>query len=167
MTDFLGRLNGRVTTWLARIAALILALLAVLTFCDVVGRYVFNAPFAFTVEATELAMGLIVYLGVGLVTQENGHITVDIVTLRLSERTRALVGLVTNAVAFAFLAVMVWRLWLRAGALLTTGDVTPVWLVPIWPVAFVMAAASIFLLTGVLVHFAASLRRVTGKPEQP
>jgi TRAP-type C4-dicarboxylate transport system permease small subunit len=166
MTDFLSRLNGRVTTWLARIASFILAVLAVVTLCDVVGRYVFNTPFAFTVEATELAMGLIVYLGVGLVTQEGGHITVDVLTLRMSERTRALVGILTNALAFAFLAVMVWRLWLRAAALLATGDVTPVWLVPIWPVAFVMAAASIFFLTGTLVHFLEAMRRAAARPEQ-
>jgi TRAP-type C4-dicarboxylate transport system permease small subunit len=145
---------------------LILAVLAVVTFGDVVGRYVFNAPFAFTVEGTELAMGLIVYLGVGLVTQDNGHITVDIVTLRLSDWGRALMALVTNALAFAFLALMVWRLWLRAAALLAAGDVTPVWLVPIWPVAIVMAAASVFFLTGVLVSFLAALRRVAERPEQ-
>jgi TRAP-type C4-dicarboxylate transport system permease small subunit len=167
MTDFLGRWNGRVTTWLARIAAFILVLLAVVTFGDVIGRYVFNAPFPFTVEATELAMGLIVYLGVGLVTQQGGHITVDIVTLRLPERSRALLGIVTDLLAFAFLVVMVWRLWLRAGALYTAGDVTPVWLVPIWPVAFVMAAASVLFLSGVLVHFLAALRRLAHKPEQP
>jgi TRAP-type C4-dicarboxylate transport system permease small subunit len=160
-------LNGRVTTWLARVAAFVLALLAVVTFCDVVARYVFNAPFTFTVELTELAMGLIVYLGVGLVTHESGHITVDVVTLRLRERMRAMLSLVTNLLALAFLAVMVWRLWLRAEVLLAKGDTTPIWHVPIWPVAFVMAAAGVFFLTGLLLHLAGALGRLGGERKEP
>jgi hypothetical protein len=57
---------------------------------------------------------------------------------------------------------MVWRLWLRADVLLAKGDLTQILLVPIWPVAFVMAAGSIFYLTGVLVHLIAGARRVMG-----
>ena len=52
LADCLWRWNGRVTWWLAPIAAAALALLAAITFCDVVARYFFNAPFSFTVEIT-------------------------------------------------------------------------------------------------------------------
>ena len=63
-----------------------LAVIAAVTFCDVVGRYFFNAPFAFTVELTQMAMALVVYFGVGLVTHEDAHISADVVTLRLPPR---------------------------------------------------------------------------------
>ena len=63
--------------------------IAVVTFGDVIARYFFNAPFTFTVEVTEMAMALIVYFGVGLVTHDNAHISADVVTLRLSPRARA------------------------------------------------------------------------------
>lgn len=149
MTGLLDRVNGRVTTWLARIASWVLALLAVVTFGDVIARYFFNAPFTFTVEVTELAMGLIVYLGVGLVTHQNGHTRVDVVTLRLPQRARRRLALVTNGLALAFLGVMVWQLGLR-GETVLKGDVTPIWHLPIWPVVFVMAAGSALFLTGVV-----------------
>ena len=55
-----------------------LALIAVVTFCDVIARKVFNRGFTFTVEMTEMAMALIVFLGVGLVTHQRGHIVVDV-----------------------------------------------------------------------------------------
>jgi TRAP-type C4-dicarboxylate transport system permease small subunit len=167
MTGFISQWNGRVTTWLARIAALILAVLAVVTFCDVIGRYFFNAPFTFTVEMTELAMGLIVYLAVGLTTQDNEHISVDFVTLRLSEWMRALFSIITNILAFAFLSVMIWRLWLQAGALLAKGDVTQVWRISIWPIAFVMAFGGLFLLTGVLLQLVNAIRRVSSRQSAP
>src|ERR1043165_7386007 len=107
----LTRANGRVTLWLARIASVALALIAVVTFIDVVGRYFFRAPFAFSVELTQLAMAIVVYFGVGLVTHEDAHISADVVTLRLPPRLRALFALVMNLLALVFLAVMVWRLW--------------------------------------------------------
>ena len=74
-------------------------MIAVVTFCDVFARYVFSAPFTFTVELTEISMALIVFLGVGLVTHDDGHINVDVVTLRLSERRARCSSLVTNMLA--------------------------------------------------------------------
>jgi TRAP-type C4-dicarboxylate transport system permease small subunit len=156
----IGRVNGRVTTWLARIAALALAALAVMTFCDVIARYVFNQPFSFTVEVTEIMMGVLIYFGIGLATHDNDHISVDIVTLRLSEWWRALVSLATNLLAFGFLVLLVWRLWERALVLLDKGDVSPIMFFPRWPTAFVMAVGSIFFLTGLLVHIIGASRRV-------
>jgi TRAP-type C4-dicarboxylate transport system permease small subunit len=58
MLGALGRANGRVTLWLARIASAALAVIAVVTFIDVVGRYFFQAPFAFSVELTHLGSAL-------------------------------------------------------------------------------------------------------------
>ena len=67
-----------------------------------IGRYFFHAAFTFTVELTQMAMALVVYFGVGLVTHERGHISADVVTLRLPPRLRALLALVTNLLALAF-----------------------------------------------------------------
>lgn len=73
-------------------------------------RYLFNRPFNFSVEFTELSIGLIVYLGVGLTTHENGHVRVDVLTLRLGERVRATVDAATALIALGFLAVLAGRL---------------------------------------------------------
>jgi TRAP-type C4-dicarboxylate transport system permease small subunit len=164
---WIGRLNGRVTTWLARIAAVALAALALMTFADVIARYFFNVPFSFTVELTEIAMGAMIFLGVGLTTHDNEHIRVDFVTLRLSEWWRALLILVTNVVALGFLTLLVWRLWLRAAALLEKGDVSPIMLIPRWPTAFIMSVGAIFFLTGLVVHTIAASRRLTGEDALP
>src|SRR5947199_5730246 len=138
--DALARANGRASLWLARLAAVALAVIAVVTFGDVIGRYFFHAPFAFTVELTQMAMAVVVYFGVGLVTHEDAHISADVVTLRLPPRLRAMFALVTNLLALGFLAVMVWRLWANAEFLHDKGDTTMVWTVPLWPVAVAVAA---------------------------
>ena len=164
--DALARVNGRASLWLARIAAVALAVIAVVTFGDVIGRYFFHAPFAFTVELTQMAMALVVYFGVGLVTHEDAHISADVVTLRLPPRLRAVFALVTNLLALAFLAVLVWRLWAYAEFLYGKGDTTMVWTVPLWPVAFAVALGSVLYLTGVFLHLVDTARRVR-RPEQP
>jgi len=163
--DGLARANGRITMALASIAAVALAVIAAVTFGDVVGRYFFHAPFAFTVEMTQMAMGLVVYFGVGLVTHEDAHISADVVTLRLPPRWRAAIATVTNLLALCFLAILTWRLWAHAEFLYGKGDTTMVWTVPLWPVAFAVALGSVFYLTGVFLHLLDSMRRVE-KPEQ-
>jgi TRAP-type C4-dicarboxylate transport system permease small subunit len=158
--------NGRVAAWLARIAMCALALIAVVTFCDVVSRKLFNAPFAVTVELTSFAMAVIVFFGVGLVTHEDAHISADILTLRLLPRLRALFAIITNLLALGFLALMSWRLWLYADMLLEKGDSTQVWNIPLWPVALAVAFGSLFLLTGVLLHLIGAWRHFR-QPDAP
>lgn len=161
--SFLVRLNGRVTLWLARIAMVILAILALMTFTDVFLRYVFNSPFHFTYEITELSMGLIVFFGLGLVTHSEGHISVDILTIRMRGRLRAFFALLTNFLATIYLAFLVWRVWYRADELMVAKDRTQVLLWELGPHAYVMAFGSIFMLTSIILLTAKSFRNMTGK----
>lgn len=163
----LARANGRLAMWLASIASGALVVIAAVTFGDVIGRYFFHAPFAFTVELTQIAMALVVYFGVGLVTHQDAHISADVVTLRLPARLRALFALVTNLLALGFLALMVWRLWLQAEFLFAKGDTTMVWEVPLWPVAFAVAAGSVLFLTGVLLHLVEAWRMLANPQQMP
>lgn len=161
------KLNGRVTLWLARVAAVFLALIAVVTFADVFARYVFFKPFSFTVELTEFSMALIVFLAVGLVTHDDAHINVDVVTLRLPQKARAILSMVVNAVALVYLAIMIWRLWIQAFYLLSKDDRTQIWGFPYGPLAIVMAAGSLFLLTGTAFYLIDAFRRVRGQQGLP
>jgi TRAP-type C4-dicarboxylate transport system permease small subunit len=125
----------------------------------VIARKVFNAGFTFTVEMTEMSMALIVFLGIGLVTHQRGHIVVDVVTLRLPKRARVWLGLVANLLSLGFVLIMVWRLWLQAAFIMSKGDTTPIWNFPLWPIAYVIAAGSIFLVTGLVLHVLDSIDR--------
>ena len=121
LTATLARTNERATLFLARIAAVALAVIALTTFCDVIGRYFFKAPFSFTVELTEMGMAVLVYFGIGLVTHENGHISADFLVARLPPKPRALLALVTNFLALGFVGLTIWQLWLHAVYLFAEG----------------------------------------------
>lgn len=171
MTDILSsrvaQLNGRVTLWLARVATIALALIAFVTFCDVVARRAFNSGFTFTVEFTEVSMALIVFLGVGLVTHQRGHIVVDVVTLRLSDRARIWLGLIANILSLGYVATMVWRMWGQAFFVLSKGDMTPIWNVPLWPFGFAISIGALFLVTGLALYTIDAYERVMHPEKGP
>lgn len=156
----LGRLNGRVSEWLARIAAFIVAVLAVLTFTDVIARYVFNRPFSTTVELTEIGMGLIIWFGVGLVTHVKEHVTVDFVTLRLPPRVQVVLEFVVSIVSLGYLCILVREMWVKAFDLYASGDFMIVIETPLWPIAFLIGIAGILFLTGTLLHIMSALSRI-------
>jgi TRAP-type C4-dicarboxylate transport system permease small subunit len=163
MEDFqeagaLDRLNGRITLWLARLAALMLAAIGLMTFGDVFARYFLNLPFSGTVEFTEIFMGLMVFLGVGLTTHQKRHIGVDALTLRLSRRTQAVLDLAMSAIALVMSCILVWQMFGKVAVLMAKGDYTPVYRVPYWPGAFVMSVGCIFLVTGIAMYILRDIR---------
>lgn len=160
-------LNGRVTTWLARAGAGGLAIIMVLTFCDVIGRYVFNAPIVGTVEVTELLMGMMVYLGVGFTTHARGHIRVDIVIDRLPPRVQAVLDALTLTISIVLVSVVCWHLWIKAGETVDKNDLTQIWEWPVWPAAYVMAAASLLMVTSMMLQLGQTLRDFSRDAETP
>lgn len=156
----LGALSGRVTLWLARAGAVGLAIIMTMTFFDVVGRYLFNTPLVATVELTELLMGMMIYLGVGLTTHNRGHIRVDIVFDLLPARLQAVFEVITLGLGIALVMLICWQLWLRSGVAVEKGDTTQILEWPIWPVAYLMSAASVLMVTSLLLQFCGAVGRI-------
>lgn len=140
-----------VETWLARVAAALgavasasLVFLMCLTFADVVGRYFLNAPITFTVELTELMMGLVVMLGVAWVTLNDGHISVDIVTRSLRPGLRRATDFIARLCAVGFFAVVTWQLFAQFQLVLADGLFTQVLGAKVYPFVLIMALAAGF-----------------------
>ncbi|NKB48940.1 MAG: TRAP transporter small permease subunit [Alphaproteobacteria bacterium] len=60
------------------VAAVMIFAMAILTFLDVVGRYVFAAPIQGTFEIVGLLLGVVTFSALPLVTYSRTHITVDL-----------------------------------------------------------------------------------------
>jgi len=124
-----------------------------LTLADVIGR-TFNHPIVGTVEVTELIMGMMIYLAIGYTTFLRGHIRVDILIILFSKRVQAILDLITGLIALVFTGLISWHLFIQAASKIEMNDLTQIWELPVWPSAFVMAIASIFLVTSLLLHVA-------------
>ncbi len=132
----------RASNWLVWLGAVILAAMTVMTFLDVVGRYAFNSPIVGAVETTELFMGVIVYLGMAITTQSRGHISVDLLTSNVEPRTRLVLAVLADLVSTVFVSFLSWQLWRIAKRTFDNNLITQIWEVPVYPAAYIMAAAS-------------------------
>ena len=92
------RLFDRFLRYLALASGAVLLVLMVYTVIDVILRYAFNAPFSGSVEFTEFAMALIVFLAIAYTGWTGGHISVDLLEKALD---RPSLRLLPAIIAFA------------------------------------------------------------------
>lgn len=102
------RLIHRLEEWL--IAGL-LAAMTLLTFVQVVLRYVFNTGLIWALEATTYLFLWLVLIGISYGVRVNAHIGVDMVVKLFGPRWRRVVGLIAVACCFLYAGLMVYGSW--------------------------------------------------------
>ena len=106
-------------------ASLILFLMMLLTFVDVVARYLFNFPLRGGFEVTELMLLVLIFAGLPLVSHADEHVTMDFIDRVLPEGARQLLVRVVHAICGAYRpltkapsarAGRACRIWATAGS---------------------------------------------------
>jgi C4-dicarboxylate transporter DctQ subunit len=90
------------------LTAALLAAMTLLTFTQVVLRYVFNSGLVWALEATVYLFGWLVLLGLSGTLRTNSHIAVDFVTKRLTAKGQKAVALLAMAFALLYAALMLY-----------------------------------------------------------
>ena len=130
-------------------ASVLLLGMMVLTFADVVARYLLNRPIRGVFEVTELALLVLIFAGLPLVSHADEHVTMDFIDRILpAALLRALVRVVHAACA-ALMFFLTWQVWIKAGKIAGYGDTTDVLRITVGPFVYFMAL--MVALTG-LVH---------------
>lgn len=88
--------------------AFFLALMTILTFVQVVLRYVFNSGLVWSLEATVFAFGWLVLIGASSGIRTNTHIVVDFVVESLSPKLRMAAALAAVSLCLLYAALMGW-----------------------------------------------------------
>lgn len=120
-------------------AAALLFAMMVLTFVDVWGRYVFNAPLPGAFEITELMMAALIFAGLPLVTAAGEHVSVDLLDYSISKNLQRFRDALINLLCAFMLGLLSYRLWLKAIEQVSYGDETAVLNLPVAPVTFFMS----------------------------
>ena len=132
------------------IAASILLLgMMLLTFVDVVARYLFNRPIRGGFEMTELVLLVLIFAGLPLVSHADEHVTMDFIDRMLPERAVAILIRAVHALVAAVFFFLTWQVLIKAGRIAGYGDTTDVLRITVGPFVYFMAAM-IFLTA--LVH---------------
>jgi len=130
-------------------ASVLLFGMMVLTFFDVVARYLLNKPIRGAFEVTELGLVVLIFAGLPLVSHADEHVTMDFIDRLLPEGGRRFVVRAVHAVCAAVMFFLTWQVWIKAGKIAAYGDTTDVLKITVGPFVYFMAA--MILLTG-LVH---------------
>jgi TRAP-type C4-dicarboxylate transport system permease small subunit len=146
----------RVEATLGVAASAILFAMMLLTFVDVVARYVFSRPVRGAFEVTELLLVVLIFAGLPLVSYADEHVTMDFVDRLVGPRTRARLERGVHVVTTALMALLAWLVWLKADRIWGYRDATDVLRIVYGPFVYFMAV--MIGLTGV-IHLYKALRR--------
>jgi TRAP-type C4-dicarboxylate transport system permease small subunit len=151
------QLFGRFLRALALLGGAVLLLLMFYTVLDVVLRYGFNAPFSGSLELTEFAMSVIVFLGIAYCGWIGAHVAVDILERPLDDPRLRLVPAVLSLLTALLFAVIAWRT--AAEALATTQRVSNMMRWPHFPFQLTVAFGSAMYAAVLLIQAVQALRR--------
>ncbi len=97
-------------TYLVCAVGMFLAIpLMLITTGDVISRGFFNKPIPGTLELSEYILSIIILLGAAYTQQVKGHVGVDFLTKRFSEKTRGIVEIITTILCMFIITIMVWQ----------------------------------------------------------
>lgn len=131
-------------------AAALLFAMMLLTFVDVVGRYLFDQSVVGAFEITEIMMALLIFAGLPLVVRRKEHVTVDLVDRFLAPRLRRAYCMIVELASGALMLGLAHLMWRKAGRSASYGDTTTVLLIKYAPFIYAIAA---FLVMAGIIHF--------------
>jgi TRAP-type C4-dicarboxylate transport system permease small subunit len=130
----------------------ILILMMLLTVVDVVLRYL-GKGFTGAFELMSFGGALVVGFALSQSSLDNAHVTVDIISQSLGQRSGRILFIITRLMGIAFFLLLAWSCFLKGNELYTGGEVSLTLRVPFYPVAYALALCSIAeclaLLTGI------------------
>ena len=114
--------------------------MVLVTCIDVIGRYFFAAPLLGAHEMITLAMGIMIYLGMPLVTASREHLVVDLAGSVLSPPGKRIQQIIVNAIAALTFILFSYLLLFHGIGLAEDLMVTEDFEIEQAPIAYLMAA---------------------------
>jgi C4-dicarboxylate transporter DctQ subunit len=94
------------------LVALLMAVMTLVTFVQVVARYVFNYSFVWALELNEVLFAWLIFVGMSYGVRVGAHIGIDAAVKHLGPRAARLVAMVAAALCIAYAVIVMiggWR----------------------------------------------------------
>ncbi len=121
--------------WMNAIAAVALSFMILLTVADVILRY-FKRPIIGTYEMVALSGAVIIGFSLPFTSVMKGHVSVDLLTLKLSPKRRKISNSITKCLGIVLFLVIGWNLVILGMDFHKVGEVTPTRHLPLYPVLY-------------------------------
>ena len=121
--DVLDKLSQRLNQIFLWLAGCILGIMIFLTCANIFLRLVWK-PIIGTFELMGYFGAVITAFALGYTQISRGHIAVDVMVLRFSERTRRILNVINSLICTVFFALVTWQIAKYGTTLWKTGEVT-------------------------------------------
>jgi TRAP-type C4-dicarboxylate transport system permease small subunit len=140
MRELLKTFSGRMSAWMEIVAGIALIGVMLLIGADIVGR-IFGYPVPGTYEIVSLAGGIIIGLALPATSRVKGHVSTDILTARLSAKTRLFLMIGTRFIGIFIFLLAGYGMIMMGIRLRASGEVTAVLTLPFHYIVYAIGGA--------------------------
>jgi TRAP-type C4-dicarboxylate transport system permease small subunit len=123
------------------IGGVVITFMMLITVVDVILRFL-GRPITGTYELVFLGGAVVIGCAIPRTSWDGGHVTVDLVTERLSHFKRKVTTIFTKSMGIAFFFLLGWNLFALGTTLYAKEEVSLTLHVPIYPVAFILGVCA-------------------------
>lgn len=130
------------SAWLARLEegliAFLLAAMTLITFAQVIARYVFNYSFVWALELTTFIFGGLIFLGMSYGVKKGAHIGVDALVRILPASTARIVAIIATLLCLLYAGIVFTGGWIYVNKMYQIGILAQDIPIPQWVPRVVM-----------------------------
>lgn len=141
------------------LCSLVLAAMMLLTFVDVIGRYLLGAPVFGASEMISTMLALIIFLGLGLANARDKHIVVELFDHRVRRLGPRTYDIIVQGFSLLAMCLIVYALFEQAREAAHIGSTT---IVLEWPLAWITGSVAVLAALSVVSQI---LGLIVGKPD--
>lgn len=150
----------RITNIFCYISMGMLSALTLLGACDVIGRYLFNAPIKGSYEGSEVLLAGTVFFCLAYTESEHGHVALDALVLLFSPRIRGLITSITNLISIVIISLIGWQGVMLAMRSWESNRVVDVIGLPLAPFQFFVTVGALVMALELVVHLLRSIDKM-------
>jgi TRAP-type C4-dicarboxylate transport system permease small subunit len=145
---------------LDKISGWCIVLAMALVVVNVILRAVFKSPILGTYEYAGFLTALIVGCGLANCAMGDGHIAIDFFVEKLNKRTQNIIASITSIMALFFMILFTIQLFINAGQLAASGEVSPTTQTPHYIFVYITALSFAVLSLAILSKALKSIKGV-------
>jgi TRAP-type C4-dicarboxylate transport system permease small subunit len=146
ITNFIDRLdkvNLMLSQWLEWIGIAAMMLIAIITGIDVIGGKIFAWRLLGAIDIVTASQVIAMGFAVAMALIEGRHVNVEFLVNKLPNPAQRVVDVIVSLIGMALFALIIWRMIIFGASYQSTGEATATIYIPLYPLAYSIALASI------------------------
>ena len=136
-----------INIWIAKIFCFLFIPITAFAVYEVFMRYVVNKPTIWVWDVNTQLMAVITMLAIGYTLLRGGHINIELLTERLSQRGKKITEAIISPVLLLVFIVLIWQIGTEASDSVRNNEIAVTFFAPpLYPVKIVMAVGAFLLL---------------------